>query len=77
MSTKKVTSKTSASLIHEKNPAGQHRIIRIADGTSVAGNWAEHHGLAVLGKYRAAYSSNGFVPEGIFTINEQTFTRLG
>jgi hypothetical protein len=76
MSTKKLTSKNSPSLIHEKNAAGQHRIIRIADGVSVAGDWAEHHSLAILGSLRASYSSNAFVPEGIFTISERVYTRL-
>lgn len=57
-------------LIHEVNPEGQHRIVRVNDnGTNDAGDWAEGRDLARLEKWLAnATPGIDGLPAGIFTV---------
>ena len=66
------TKKPAPQFIHEINSHnGEHRVVVISDGTTVAGEWTPNKQIATNGDLRAATDQYaGLFPVGIFKVSK-------
>lgn len=64
-------------ILHETDSKGLHRIVTIANGKALYGDWTPHNQVARLGALLAATAHHAdTLPQGIFTTASKAFTAL-